>query len=167
MRFHICEKGRKSDSEEKRRDSMKFKFITLSDPYYRDELMLRWEMVEKPKGLPPGFEISGEEKESFHLIALEKKQLVGCVVCHPQSQTEGKIFHLALSEEYRGQPFSRQMLSTMEDFLIHKGISHVYVLAVEEMRDFYSHLGFVSEESPFEHFGISYQKMGKTLLASA
>ena len=165
--FNFAKKEEKAIVRKKRRDNMKFKFITLSDPYYRDELMLRWEMVEKPKGLPPGFEISGEEKESFHLIAVEKKQLVGCVVCHPQSQTEGKIYHLALSEEYRGQPFSRQMLSKMEDFLIHKGISHVHVLAVEEMRDFYSHLGFVSEEAPFEHFGISYQKMGKTLLASA
>lgn len=146
---------------------MRFKFITLSDPYYQDELMLRWEMGEKSRGLPPGLESFDEEKESFHLIALEKKQLVGCIVCHPQSQTEGKIFHLALSDEYHGQPFSRQMLSTMEDFLMHRGISHVYVLAVEEMRDFYSHLGFTSEEEPFEHFGISYQKMGKRLLATA
>ncbi len=146
---------------------MKFKFITLSDPYYRDELMLRWEMIEKPKGVPPGLESLHEEKESFHLIALEKKQLVGCVVCHPQSEKEGKIFHLALSDEYKGKSFSRQMLSAMEEFLMNKGISHIYVLAGEEMRGFYSHLGFESEDEPFETFGVSYQKMGKTLLASA
>ncbi len=146
---------------------MKFKFITLSDPYYREELMLRWEVGEKTKGLPPGLELVTEEKESIHLIALEKKQLVGCIVCHPQSETEGKIFHIALSDEYTGKSFSRQMLSTMEEFLLHKGIYHVYILAVEEMRAFYLHLGFVSEEEPFEKFGISYQKMGKTLLASA
>ena len=41
---------------------MKFKFITLSDPYYRDELMLRWEVIEKPKGLPPGLETLSEEE---------------------------------------------------------------------------------------------------------
>ena len=146
---------------------MKFKFITLSDPYYRDELMLRWEVIEKPKGLPPGLETLSEEKESIHLIALEKKQLVGCIVCHPLSETEGKIFDIALSDEYRGKPFSRQMLYTMEEFLLNKGISHVYILAVEEMREFYFHLGFVPEEAPFEKFGISYQKMGKTLLATA
>jgi len=146
---------------------MRFKFISLSDPYYRDELMLRWEVDEKPKGLPPGLETPSEEKESFHLIALEKKDLVGCIVCHPQSQTEGKIFHITLSDEYKGKSFSRKMLSTMEEFLVDKGISYVYILAVEEMRDFYSHLGFVPEEEPFEVFGISYQRMGKTLLASA
>jgi ribosomal protein S18 acetylase RimI-like enzyme len=82
---------------------MKFKFIKLTDPYYRDELMLRWEVLRKPLGMPPGSELQPEEKDSFHLIALEKKQLVGCVLFHPESQTEGKIFQMALSEEYRGQ----------------------------------------------------------------
>jgi len=146
---------------------MRFKFIGLSDPYYREELMLRWETLEKAKGLPPGLETPAEERESFHLIALEKKDLVGCIVCHPQSETEGKIFSIALSDEYKGKPFSRKMLTTMEEFLMNKGISHVYILAVEEMRDFYFHLGFVPEEDPFVDFGISYQKMGKTLLATA
>lgn len=146
---------------------MKFKFITLSDPYYREEVMLRWEMIEKPKGVPPGIMRLEEEKESFHLVALENRQMVGCVVCHPQSETEGKIFHLALSDEYKGKPFSRRLLSTMEEFLISKGISHIYVLAGIEMKDFYEHLGFSVEEEPFEDFGLSYQKMGKSLLATA
>ena len=146
---------------------MKFKFITLSDPYYRDELRLRWELVEKPKGLPPGLQILEHERESFHLIALEKRDLVGCIVCHPQSSTEGKIYDITLSDEYKGQPFSRKMLTVMEEFLVHKGFSYVYILAVEEMRDFYNTLGFVPEEDPYVDFGISYQRMGKTLLASA
>lgn len=146
---------------------MKFKFITVSDPYYRDELMLRWEVIEKPKGLPPGLESQKEEKESIHLIALEKKQLVGCVVCHPQSEKEGEISHLAFSDEYKGKPFSRQMLSAMEDFLIEKGFCHVYVVASKEFQSFYAHLGFVPEGETFEHFGEKFQKMGKTLLLSA
>jgi N-acetylglutamate synthase-like GNAT family acetyltransferase len=146
---------------------MKFKFISLSDPYYREELMLRWEAIEKPKGLPPGpHMLHEEEKESFHLVAIEKKRLVGCIVCYPQSETEGKIFHLAFSEEYRGKPFSRQMLSTLEEFLMDKGICCLHVVAGMEMRDFYSHLGFAEEEEPFESFGSVFQKMRKTLVAS-
>ena len=166
MRFSICKKRRNRDSK-KKEGRMKFKFITISDPYYREELMLRWEVVEKPKGLPPGLERISEEKESIHLIALEKKQLVGCIVCHPESETEGKIYHLALSDEYKGKPFSRQMLLAMEEFLIHRGIEHVHVLASKEMREFYSHLGFVPEGDSFDQYGVSYQKMGKTLLLSA
>lgn len=146
---------------------MQFKIISLSDPYYRDELMLRWEAIEKPRGLPPGSERCDEEKNSIHLVAIEKKQLVGCIVCQPQSETEGKIFHLAFSEEYKGKPFSRQMLSALEEFLMHRGISHLYVVAGMEMKEFYSHLGFMVEEEPFELFGSFFQKMGKTLLASA
>ncbi len=146
---------------------MQFKVISLSDPYYRDELMLRWEAIEKPKGLPPGSERLREEREGFHFVAIEKKQLVGCIVCHPQSASEGKIFHLAFSEEYKGRPFSRQMLGALEEFLMDKGISHLYVEAGPEMKDFYAHLGFQVEEEPFEHYGSFFQKMGKTLLASA
>jgi N-acetylglutamate synthase-like GNAT family acetyltransferase len=145
---------------------MEFKFISLSDPYYRDELMLRWEAIEKPKGLPPGPQMLYEEKESFHLVAIEKKRLVGCIVCHPQSETEGTIFHLAFSEEYKGKPFSRQMLSTLEEFLMNKGISYLRVVAGMEMKDFYSHLGFAEEEDPFEVFGDVFQKMGKPLITS-
>jgi N-acetylglutamate synthase-like GNAT family acetyltransferase len=163
----LLKKGKIWIVKKNRGGGMQFKFISLSDPYYRDELMLRWEAIEKPKGLPPGSERFHEEKESFHLVAIEKKQLVGCIVCYPQSETEGKIFHLAFSEEYKGKPFSRQMLSTLEEFLMDKGISHLHVVAGMEMKDFYSHLGFSVEEEPFESYGTVFQKMGKTLLASA
>ena len=146
---------------------MKFKFITLSDPYYYDERMLRWEAIEKPKGLAPGSEKCEEEGKSFHLIALEAKQLVGCVLCYPESKTHGKIFHLALSNEYKGKPFGRQMFARLEEFLSEKGFSDVHVLAKEESTDFYSLLGFHFEGEPFEEYGEVYHRMEKTLLASA
>jgi ribosomal protein S18 acetylase RimI-like enzyme len=140
---------------------MKFKFIAWSDPYYHEELMLRWEVVEKPKGLPPGFERREQEKMSFHLVALDKKKLVGCLVCQPHSDTEGEIFHFAMSEEYKGKPFARQMLLALEEFLFQKGINHIYVMAEKADVDVYFHLGFSAEGTLFEQNGIYYQKLGK------
>lgn len=150
--------------EEKGEVLMKFKFIALSDPYYYDELMLRWEVVEKPKGVPPGFERRKEEEVSFHLVALDKKRLVGCLVCQPHSELDAEIFHFAISDEYKGKPFARQMLVALEEFLSHKGISHVYVLASETDWGIYDHLGFAAEGDPFERFGIQYQKFRKTIV---
>ena len=69
---------------------MKFCFITPVDPAYQHELMLRWEVLFKPLGLPPGGEVEADEKKSLHLIALEKKKLVGCVVFSPESETAGR-----------------------------------------------------------------------------
>jgi N-acetylglutamate synthase-like GNAT family acetyltransferase len=143
---------------------MKFKFIKLTDPYYRDELMLRWEVLRKPLGMPPGSELQPEEKDSFHLIALEKKQLVGCVLFHPESQTEGKIFQMALSEEYRGQGFGRKLISTLEQFLVKRGICHLHVFARQEIQGFFSSLGYFPEGDPIERFGSFHQKMSKHIL---
>jgi len=144
---------------------MKFKFITLSDPYYKDARMLRWEVLEKPMGIPPGFELSPEEKTSIQLIALIKDHVVGCVLCHPQSETEGKVFDFVLTEEGKG--FGRKMLSKLEEYLQRKGLNHLYVMAQEDNLDLFSHLGYSQEGDPFERYGVRYRKMGKYLLLSA
>ena len=99
---------------------MKFRFITFSDSCYKEERMLRWEVLEKPLGISPVFECSLEEKKSFHLIAVDENQLVGCVLCYPESDTEGKIFDLVVGDQKKG--FARQMVSKLEDFLQRKGI---------------------------------------------
>lgn len=124
---------------------MQFKFIHLSDPYYQAELMLRWEVLGKPLGLPPGQQQEKEELESIHLVALEQKKLVGCVLFHPEGEKAGKIFQLAFSEEYRGRGFGRKMISTLEQFLAKKGISDLYVEAQEEAQGFFSSLGYHPE----------------------
>lgn len=144
---------------------MKFRFITLSDPYYKDARMLRWEALEKPMGIPPEVVLSTEEKTSIQLVALEKNHIVGCVLCHPQSEKEGKVFDFVLSKEGRG--FGRQMMSKLEEFLQRKGLSYLYVLAKEDHCDLYSHLGYSREGDSFEEYGVRYQKMGKHLLLSA
>ena len=137
---------------------MKFKFITSKDPYYKDARMLRWETLEKPLGIPPEV-VNTEDKGSIQLVALDKNHIVGCVLCHPQSEGEGEVFDFVLSKEGRG--FGRQMMSKLEEFLQKQGLSHLYVIAKEDLCDMYSHLGYSPEGESFEKLGILYQKMGK------
>jgi hypothetical protein len=70
---------------------MKFRFITPKDPEYPQELMLRWEVLAKPLGLPPGMEEVLEEAKSLHLIAVDRKKLVGCVLFRPEGDTQGRF----------------------------------------------------------------------------
>lgn len=144
---------------------MKFKFITLSDPHYKDARMLRWEVLEKPLGIPPSFELSLEEKSSIHLVALDKNSIVACVLCHRQSDKEGKIFDFVLSEEGKG--LGRKMMHKLEEFLQRQGLHHLYVVAKDDNQELFSHLGYSPEGDPFEEYGVRYQKMGKQLLLSA
>ena len=140
---------------------MKFKFINQLDPYYQEEKMLRWEVLEKPYGIPPGFKSTPEENHCLHLIALDNKSLVGCALC----TMDGKIFDCVLQDgKVR---FARQMIHRLEERLQKNGLSDVYVIAQEENQNFFSLLGYTPEGEAFEEYGIMYQKMGKKLLISA
>jgi N-acetylglutamate synthase-like GNAT family acetyltransferase len=144
---------------------MKFKFINQQDPYYQEERFLRWEALEKPLGIPPDFQSTPEEKNSIHLVAINKNKIVGCVLCYPISKEEGRIFDCVIEDEKGG--FARQMMHKLEEGLKKRGLSEVYVMAGEENQSFFSHLGYRSEGESFEEYGISYQKMGKKFLISA
>lgn len=144
---------------------MKFKFITLSDPCYKDAKMLRWEVLDKPLGIPPEGETSAQEKKSVQLIALDKNNILGCVLCYPLSESEGKIFDFVLADEGKG--LGRQLMHKIESYMQDRGLSHLHVLAQKGEEAFFRSLGYAVEGDPFEEYGISYQKMGKKLLLSA
>jgi N-acetylglutamate synthase-like GNAT family acetyltransferase len=121
---------------------MKFKFITPSHAYYPDELMLRWEVLCKPRGMPPGSELVCEEKECIHLLVMEQRKVIGCLLFHRQSPTAGKLLQVAISEGARAQGFARKLLHALEVEIIQKGIVEMYAEVKNECKDFYLTLGF-------------------------
>jgi N-acetylglutamate synthase-like GNAT family acetyltransferase len=142
---------------------MKFKLITPKAPEYEAERMLRWEVLSKPLGMPPGSEVLPEEMQSMHLIAIDGKRLVGCVCFHPDSDTNGRIFEMAVSEEYQGRGFGRQLLHTMERMLVQKGIHDVYLYARPEVEEFYALMGYQSEGDLVVNMGRKQRLMKKAL----
>ncbi|NDE82623.1 MAG: GNAT family N-acetyltransferase [Chlamydiia bacterium] len=145
---------------------MKFKFITPSHAYYRDELMLRWEVLRKPLGMPPGSEVIPQEMECTHLLVMVNKKIIGCLLFHPQTSTSGQIMQLALSEEYRGQGCARKLLHALEQSLTTQGITDVSVEAREELQGFYHRLGFHYNGDVVEKMGSAYRSMIKNLLVN-
>ncbi|MCX6989182.1 MAG: GNAT family N-acetyltransferase [Chlamydiae bacterium] len=143
---------------------MKCKFITPAHAYYRDELMLRWEVLRKPLGMPPGSEVIPEEMESTHLLVLHDKKIVGCLVFHPKSETSGQIMQLALSEDYRGAGCARKLMHALEQSLSAKGIVDLSVFAREELQGFYQRMGFHYNGESVERMGSRYRLMSKNLL---
>ena len=142
---------------------MKFRFITPSDLEYPQELMLRWEVLAKPYGLPPGAENPKEEEKSLHLIAVVKKKLVGCVLFRQEGAKGGSLQEMALCEEYRGQGFGRQLISTLEHALSAKGITEVSLLAPPDRVGFYLRMGYVNAGEPIKKHGEFWQPMSKSL----
>ena len=129
---------------------MKFKFINPFHAYYADELMLRWEVLRKPLGLPPVLEITPEEVESIHLLIFVDKALAGCIVFHPEAPTYGKIIQLALSEEHQGLGLGRKLVHALEQELIKRGFSQISLSATHELQPFYEKLGYHLEKESCE-----------------
>lgn len=139
---------------------MLFKFIDPQGPEYDAECMLRWETFAKPLGLPPGSEIIPADKQSLHLIAIERNKIVGCV-CY----CAGEIFHMAVSEEYRGQGFGRQLLHMMEQSLSAKGVREIHVYVRQDNEGFYVKMGYQPEGDYLNRNGAQSRLMKKNLHA--
>lgn len=142
---------------------MKFKIITTDAPEYQAERMLRWEVLSKPLGMPPDSEVIPDEMQSLHLIAIDGKQIVGCVCFHPEGSKNGRIFEMAVSEEYQGQGFGRQLIHALERMLIQKGFLDVYLFARPETEEFYSLMGYQPEGETIVEMGVKHRMMKKNL----
>lgn len=141
---------------------MQFRIIDSEDPKYQKEKLLRWEAFNKTMGLPPGSEEIPNEANSLHLVALDKKSVVGCVVFHSEGAECGCIDQFAISDEYQGQSFGRKMMVAMENELIKRGIKEIYINAQQDGMPFYIKMGYrpISEQ----HDGVqTWRKLRKKL----
>lgn len=144
---------------------MKFKFIDPNGPDYEQERMLRWEALNKPLGLPPGSELMEHDESSLHFIAIEKKQVIGCVCYYADNPVEGEIFHMAVSEEYRGRGFGRKLMHAMEHALSQKGVQQLYVYARQDAEGFYEKMGYRPDGKSMCRNGLPCRLMRKQLNA--
>ncbi len=146
---------------------IKFRFIAPNGPDYAAERMLRWEVLRKPLGMPPGSEKLPEEDQSFHLIASIGKKIVGCVCFFPETETNGRIFQMAVSEEYQGRGLGRQLFQTLERSLIKQGVRDVYLYVRSESEGFYQRMGYSGEGDLINRFGEMYRLMKKAFPQSS
>lgn len=142
---------------------MKFKIFQVPAPEHAAELMLRWEVLRKPLGMPPGSEVIPEEKESLHMVALDGRRIVGCILFYPESTEKGKLFQMAVSEEYQGQGFGRKLIAAMEVALEKKGYKDIYLYAREDSEGFYHKMGYQSEGELVKYHGLPHRLMRKSL----
>ncbi|MBS0620759.1 MAG: GNAT family N-acetyltransferase [Verrucomicrobia bacterium] len=142
---------------------IKFKFTKPGSKEYEAERMLRWEILRKPLGMPPGSEWVEGELDSLHFLALEKKEVVGCVCFHPEDASSGLVFGMALSDSYQGKGFGRQFLHAFEEQLAQKGVHALYVHARPEVEEFFQQMGYAPEGELTEQVGIPHRLMCKKI----
>lgn len=143
---------------------MEFKFIDTKSSEYEAERLLRTKVLREPLGFKPGAEIFPFEHESLHLVALDGDLVVGCALFHPEGKT-GRMFQMAVYEEYQRKGIGKKLVAIMEEHLADEGFEEVYIHARDIAVPFYKKLGYSAEGEPFIEIGIEHFLMRKKLKA--
>eukprot|EP00126_Sphaerothecum_destruens_P007401 Sdes_comp19829_c0_seq1m12023 len=144
-----------------------------NDDLYKLEKELRFRILRKPLG---GVYLNCNaeecewfpfELESYHFICLNESEtkLIGCVLFHP-NKSSGRLFQMAVSEQYQKQGIGRSLVLYLEEKLRERGIQEVTLHARHYSVGFYSRLGYSVYDAPFEEVGILHYHMRKEICSS-
>ena len=138
-------------------------FIDPDDARYAGELELRFRVLREPLGHAREEVTFPFERESLHLIALEADAVVGCVLFHPESAQDGRLFQMAVRPDRQGTGLGRRLVRALEDELGRRGFTRVHLHARAPVVPFYERLGYAVYGEPFSEVGIPHRHMRKRL----
>lgn len=142
---------------------MEFRWLGAGDGLRNEELDLRWRVLRAPLGHPRAATPFPFEEESLHLVALEKGQVVGCVLFHPEGAETGRLFQMAVEPSRQGRHIGQQLVWTLEVELFRRGFRTVTLHAREAATGFYARLGYAVFGEPFTEVGVPHRHMRRTL----
>jgi N-acetylglutamate synthase-like GNAT family acetyltransferase len=127
---------------------------------------LRYEMLRKPWGQPPGSERDKEEETSIHRMIIDNKTVNVLAVGRLQfnSTHEAQIRYMAVSDDFQGKGLGSQIVSALEDVAREKGIQRIILSARENALQFYKNNGYEIVKKTHLLFGkIQHWLMKKEL----
>lgn len=104
---------------------------------------LRWRVLRKPWGQPPGSERDRLEDESIHVMAGDNDRMpVGIGRIHFPGAHEAQIRYMAVEESYRGRGFGKAVLARLEEIARKRGVVRIILNAREGALPFYERSGY-------------------------
>lgn len=139
-------------------------WIGQDSPHYAGERALRYEVLRKPLGMPPGSEENAAEARCQHCVALRDGVVVGCVLwLADEGGVGGKLMQMAVAEALRGQDVGRRLVRELERKVAADGIEVVRMHARESALPFYEKLGYAVVSETFSEVGIPHRVMQRAL----
>ena len=136
------------------------KRIETGSIYYQAERELRNTVLLRPIGIPDyGWEMNDDN--SFHFVALNGKDVVGCVVLFPVPSYPGDIqlMQMAVLDSFRGKNIGRKLVHECIKFARSEGFTRIVCHSRIDAVGFYEKLGFVCFGEPFEEVGVVHRNM--------
>ena len=103
---------------------------------------LRYEILRKPWGQPPGSERDDREETSIHRMFIDKKTGNALAVGRLQFNSihEAQIRYMAVADDLQGKGLGRQIISAQEDVARGRGIQRIILSARENALQFYKNM---------------------------
>ena len=127
---------------------------------------LRYEILRKPWGQPPGSERDEGEETSIHRMIIDKKTGNALAVGKLQFNSihEAQIRYMAVADDLQGKGLGSQIISALEDVARGEGIQRIILSARENALQFYKNNGYEIIEKTHLLFGkIQHWLMRKKL----
>lgn len=149
---------------------MTLRWITpAGDPeLYAGERRLRFEVLRKPLGMPPGSEENAAEARVEHCVAVDSGgEVVGCVLWLVDDDGRaGKLLQMAVADARRGEHIGARLVRELERHVAARGVGLVRMHARESALGFYAKLGYETYGDPFTEVGIPHRYMRRTLVST-
>lgn len=124
----------------------------------------RWEMLRKPIGMSKQTVKDDLEKESYHLMVVNKKdEVIGSGRLHFNNKKEGQIRYMAVSDSIQRKGLGTSIVLELEIMAKEKGAQEMVLNARENAINFYLSLGYKEIEPYQSDTGIPHTTMSKEL----
>ena len=127
---------------------------------------LRYDILRKPWGQPPGSEKDEGEETSIHRMIIDENLREALAVGRLQfnSTHEAQIRYMAVADNLQGKGLGSQIISALEDVARGKGIQRIILSARGNALQFYKNNGYEIVKKTHLLFGeIQHWLMGKEL----
>ncbi len=139
---------------------IEIKRITTLDPLYQQERILRNIVLLRPIGLPDhAWEM--HDNESWHFVAMENNELIGCVVLRPIENKikKAQLMQMAIATVHQGKGIGKLLIHELLNFAKQEGIKEVVCHSRKTVNAFYQKIGFEIYGKEFEEVGIPHNHM--------
>lgn len=145
-------------------DRIQLRFIGPADPLCEEELELRFRVLREPLGHPREAVAFPFDAESLHLVALRDGRVVGCVLFHPESAEDGRLYQMAVVPSLQGTGVGTRLVRALEAELSKRGFRSVHLHARAHVVPFYERLGYAVYGEPFDEVGVPHRHMRRALV---
>jgi predicted GNAT family N-acyltransferase len=135
--------------------------IEFGSPLYREELILRDEILRKPLGLKLT-ERTEDEADCRHFGLVEAGHLSACLIVVPRGAGLVQIRQMAVRSDRQGCGLGRLLMKGAEAAIRAAGVQRIFLNARHTAVGFYEKLGYHPVGEGFIEVGIPHQRMEKT-----